>query len=69
MGGLKLFNIVSKFSRKLVKKFGEEECDKYALYPIIILSSPKPWNEYPKLDFPGDDSIEKFVNEELSNIF
>jgi len=47
-----------EFVDNLKKKYSDYE--KYRLYHLLIGSTP--WEDCPKFDFPGEDSIEKLIN-------
>ncbi len=47
-----------EFVDNLKKKYPDYE--HYRLYHLFIGSTP--WEDCPKFDFPGDDSIEKLIN-------
>jgi len=47
----------AEFVDNLKKKYSD--CEKYRLYHLFIGSTP--WEDCPKFDFPGEDSVEKFI--------
>ncbi len=47
-----------EFVKKLKEKY--EDYQEYQLYHFLICSTPD--RELSKIDFPGDDSVEKFIN-------
>ncbi len=52
------YDKLRKFIEKLRVKY--EDCQDYQLYHFLIGSTPD--RELSKIDFPGGDSIEKFIN-------
>ncbi len=47
----------TEFVDNLKKKY--PDCEKYRFYHLFVGSTP--WEDCPKFDFPGEDSIEKFI--------
>jgi len=75
----KLLAIYQKNTREKRIAFYEELCDfagelkkkypdyfDYRLYHVLIGSTP--WAPCLKIDFPGDDSVEKFINSKMVGI-
>jgi hypothetical protein len=52
---------ISNFVSKLRKKYGIDLCD-YAAYHVISFSTMD-HSEIKYVDFPGEDSVEKFIDE------
>lgn len=55
-----IFQKTSNFARELQKKYPDFR--NYRLYHLLILSSVGE-GDCDKFDFPGDDSVEKFIDE------
>ncbi len=49
---------IVEFAQVLRGKY--EDFQDYLLYHVLIGSTP--FHELPKVDFPGDDSVEKFID-------
>lgn len=47
-----------EFAGKLRERYSD--CGEYELYHF--LSGSTPLHDLPKMDFPGEDSVEKFIN-------
>lgn len=47
-----------EFAGELEAKYGD--CEDYRLYLLLIGCTPP--QEPPKMDFPGENSVEKFIN-------
>ena len=60
-----MHNKIAEFGYKLMDKY--PDCQKYILFHVLIGSTPPP-SAVSKDDFPGEDSIIKFV-ENLGGIF
>lgn len=56
------------FAERLRKNYGgQEECKKYASFQIIA-SGTFDLEDIKGFDFPGEDSIEKFIDDQLAKI-
>jgi len=55
-----------KFVKGLQTKYGEDECRQFAMYHYLIGHSPWKNEHFDKIDFPEEDSVEKFYTDLLS---
>ena len=58
--------ITNFLQKKILDKYGLDECQKYAIYDAVVNGRKnQEWSKFPadKFDFSGDDSIEKFLED------
>ncbi|NQU83255.1 MAG: hypothetical protein HQ536_00940 [Parcubacteria group bacterium] len=62
-GDMSNFNKCMAFAKYLIEKHGEEKARNHRLLHLLMGSTPPRETPCTEYDFPGDDSIEKFINE------
>ena len=66
IGDMPFYNLMMDFYNELLKKYSRNELQSYGAFHILIDSGVN-FGEM-KTDLPGDDSIEKFLDEQLAKI-
>ena len=66
---IKKYNdIIKSFADELIKKYSREELINYRAYHILIGSTPNPEKKPEFFDLPGEDSIEKYLDEKIKEL-